>query len=359
MPSGIEVDDKRLRQILFNLLNNAIKFTEQGQVTFNVSVIGQPSAQTIQLRFQVADTGVGINAAQIDQIFQPFEQVGDVQRRAEGTGLGLAISRRLVVAMGGELHVESEQGHGSLFWFDIELPFVTLDTHFESVVNRRVVGYAGSQHIKVLIIDDKDYNRAVIATMLQVLGFKVIEASNGQQGIERAVQILPEVIITDLIMPVMTGFEVAQHIRRIPELGEKTLIIATSASAFDEDKSKSVLSGCNAFLPKPVNPPDLLNLLQQHLQLEWIYDQPPTVSTPESNEELGAESFPTPPADALRILQQAASTGDMRTVREQAKALGALDTQYQSLARKLETLASSFDDHKILELLESIVEASP
>ncbi len=274
LPTAIHADEKRLRQVLINLLGNAIKFTDQGGVTFKVGVLNNSlrSKSTLhKIRFQVEDTGIGMTLEQLEKIFLPFEQVGEHSRRAEGTGLGLAISRKIVEMMGGEIKVESTYGEGSKFWFDLDLPEVTSWIESEpSKLDQNVIGYQGKQQT-ILIVDDRWENRAVIVDLLAPIGFKLIEASHGQEGLEKASEFPPDLIITDLTMPVMNGFEMTQSLRESEEFKD-ALIITSSASVFSFDRQKSREAGCNDFLPKPVQASELLEQLQNYLRLEWIYE---------------------------------------------------------------------------------------
>ncbi|HAG82670.1 MAG TPA: hybrid sensor histidine kinase/response regulator, partial [Cyanobacteria bacterium UBA12227] len=192
---------------------------------------------TKKIRFQIEDTGVGMNPEQMEKIFLPFEQVGSRKHQVEGTGLGLAISSKIVEMMGSRIQVKSELGKGSIFWMDLDLPEaaewqqLTTDTAQE-----KIVGYQGQLRI-VLIVDDRWENRSVILNLLEPLGFEVVEATNGQEGLEKAIAIRPDLIITDLSMPVMDGFEMMQCIRQSPQLADM-LIVVSSASVFDLDRRK-------------------------------------------------------------------------------------------------------------------------
>lgn len=273
MPSGIYVDEKRLKQVLINLLGNAIKFTEQGKVTLTVSNLDvakpdnydQVPTQTI--RFKIEDTGVGISPENIKKIFQPFEQVGDVESRRKGTGLGLSITKDLVELMGGKLEVTSQSGVGSTFWFDVALPVVTLEAKDKVDVFNAIQGYKGEKR-KILIVDDTKENRSLLVDLLEPLGFEVSTAENGQVGIQLASEFVPDLILTDLFMVKMTGFTMVRSLRRIAQF-QKTPIIAVSANDSDAIKNVSFDSGCNEFLAKPIDADALLALIATHLELEW------------------------------------------------------------------------------------------
>ncbi|MCP4996089.1 MAG: serine/threonine protein kinase, partial [Gammaproteobacteria bacterium] len=166
LPQGLKADEKRLRQVLINLLGNALKFTDQGSVTLRVSVMGHSSEKEAALRFEIIDTGVGLTPENLEKIFQPFEQVGDTDRQIEGTGLGLAITRQLVTLMGGELHVKSQAGQGSTFWFEATFPIVAAEVRSSAAAPLRVRGYKGARRA-ILIVDGKEVNCLVLRDFLE------------------------------------------------------------------------------------------------------------------------------------------------------------------------------------------------
>ncbi len=370
LPRGVIADEKRLRQVLLNLLGNAVKFTDVGEVLFKVScppsippkggevvlsspLWGELEGGTSLLRFEVKDTGVGMSPAQLEKIFQPFEQVGDVKRRAAGTGLGLAISHQLIDAMGGKLQVKSVLGQGSTFWFEVALPVVEMGVSDELMSGQKtVIGYKvkDDRPLKVLLVDDKTYNRVVLLTLLKPMGFEVFEAEDGQQAIEQAQTTQPDLIMMDLVMPGLTGFEATQAIRHMPQL-EGVVIIANSASAFDKDKQASITAGCDAFIPKPVAVPQLLGLLEKHLQLEWIYETEPQQENAADMNEL----IPPPPEE-LAILLDFVMRGNIIALEERASHLETLADKYAPFAAKLRQLATQYEDDQILELVEHYME---
>ena len=276
LPISISADEKRLRQILFNLLNNAIKFTNRGGVTLKIYAIDRlqtsnnnPIPQVI-LRFAVIDTGIGMTRQDVTKIFQPFEQVGTLEARNLGTGLGLAICQMLVELMGGKLKVKSKPNKGSIFWFDLVFPEIKVTSQIKSKSLGKITGYQG-QPITLLVIDDVATIRLLFMNMLEPLGFKVITAGNGQKGLELALQHIPSLILTDLFMPMQTGFTLVPEIRKIESL-QQIPIIAISASNLDELIEQSRAMGCDDFLAKPIDEEKLLNLLGKYLNLKWIYE---------------------------------------------------------------------------------------
>lgn len=346
------MDEKRLRQVIINLLGNAVKFTHQGKVILRVTPLGiiqiKDDLKQQLIRFEVEDTGVGMTPEDLNNIFLAFEQVGDKKVRQAGTGLGLAISSRLVELMDGKLQVKSEKGKGSIFWFESMFPLVEVAVQTEET-NKQVVGYKGERRT-LLVVDDKRENRLVMAGMLEPIGFEVILAENGQEEIEKAQEIQPDLILTDLIMPVKTGFEAVAEIRQIPTV-KNIPIIAVSASVFTDDQNKSQIAGCDAFIPKPVDERKLLALLQTHLQLAWVYDEKEADDS--KLEKIEKEkALVAPPADELEVLYELAMLGSMRDIRDRALQLEERDDKYISFARKLQSLAKGFEDEKIVALIE-------
>ncbi|BCX06667.1 MAG: hypothetical protein KatS3mg066_0526 [Fischerella sp.] len=357
LPTGIRADEKRLRQVLLNLLGNAIKFTEQGSVTFTVQVIEKVEKSkelpitNYKIRFQVTDTGVGIASEQTEKIFLPFEQVGNHKRQTEGTGLGLAISQKIVNLMGSQIQVKSELGKGSTFWFEVELPEVQDWAKVSRLLEQgTIVGYEG-QRRTILIVDDKWENRSVIVNLLEPVGFTVVEASDGKEGWEKTIFYNPELIITDLIMPVMDGFELIKRLRQ-SSLYKDMAVIASSASVFATDQYKSIEAGADAFLPKPVEVGVLLELLRQFLHLEWIYDN--KIDKIKKNNAASLDDpaeMILPGKDVLQQLLELSQDGDIQRILEIAQQLCASDEKLTSFAQQLMQLASNFQ----LKRLETFI----
>jgi CheY-like chemotaxis protein len=274
LPMLVRADGKRLQQVLLNLLGNAVKFTAHGEVRLGVRVVPVPGAATgarTRLCFWVEDTGIGITQDQQAAIFRAFEQGADVQRRYGGTGLGLAISQQLVNLMGGQIAVESPptgQAAGSRFWFELDLPVAHLPAA-EPVLLRatRPSGYAGRRR-KILVVDDVAANRRAVVDYLEPLGFEMHQAIDGESGLERAQALRPDLILMDNVMPGIDGREATRRLRRDADL-RTVPVIAVSASASAEDQQRSLESGANAFLPKPVVFDHLLDQIESLLGLKW------------------------------------------------------------------------------------------
>jgi CheY-like chemotaxis protein len=256
-----------LRQVLLNLLGNAVKFTERGEVRLIVRRLSA-SGGVAWLRFEVRDTGIGVAGDALETIFKPFEQAGDKQHRLGGTGLGLAISRQLVRFMGSDIHVESREGQGSRFWFELGVPIPLAEAPRSQDPNV-VTGYRGSRKT-VLVIDDIRENRVLVNDLLSPLGFRVVQAEDGQRGLECAEQHRPDLILMDNLMPVMDGLEATRRLRETPAFIE-TPIITISASVSMAEQQRSLAAGANAFLAKPLDLTMLFQEISALLQLNWTY----------------------------------------------------------------------------------------
>ncbi len=268
LPATIVADGKRLRQALLNLLDNAAKFTDAGQVTLRVSVLKADSASAC-LRFEVLDTGSGIARDDLEKIFQPFEQVGEVRRRRAGAGLGLAITRQLVRLMDSEIRVISHPGKGSRFWFDVETPLAA--TRPDTAERRLPTGYEGEVR-SVLVADDVALNRTLLHSILTPLGFEVHDAGDGQEACELALKLRPDLIVVDSVMPMVDGVEAITRMRATQHL-KATPIISVSASAMASDRDRCLKAGANAFIPKPIEIGHLLDAIEEALGVSWTYSQ--------------------------------------------------------------------------------------
>jgi signal transduction histidine kinase/FixJ family two-component response regulator len=332
LPLGIQTDDKRLRQVLINLLSNGIKFTETGKVTFLVQSQHEEANRErslCQLRFQIEDSGVGISEENLAKIFLPFEQVGSVKKQSEGTGLGLAISQKIVTMMGSTLQVKSKLGEGSTFWFDVQIPKAASLTEVSKPVSwEAIVGYQGQKR-KILIVDDRWENRSVLVNLLKPIGFETIEAENGRDGLDKFVHDRPDLIITDVSMPVMDGYEMLSQLRSSPE-GKDVLAIVSSASAFASDRAKSIDAGANDFLPKPIEAKSLLTALKAHLKLEWIYQQDRLEIQKEKSNLTGIDSTEIipPSSEDVVLLLDLARKGLIANLLKEVDRIEKLDEKY-------------------------------
>jgi chemotaxis methyl-accepting protein methylase/signal transduction histidine kinase/chemotaxis response regulator CheB len=367
-PSAVRCDETRLRQVLLNLLSNAIKFTPRGKVSFEVGYVEEfvqvknqvkktAKSQPVhrQIRFQVTDTGIGIPAEKFTEIFLPFHQLNHHQSPQEGTGLGLTISQNIIREMGGEIQVNSTIGEGSVFWFDLELPEAPTWNQIKSPEkHRQVIGYNGKRW-QILVVDDLANNRAFLVNLLQSLGFDILQASDGQEALEQALENHPDLILLDWVMPQMDGLEVTRRLRQLSDF-QDVVIVATSASTLPEDQSLCYEAGCNAFLPKPVRFEQLLEMLQAHLHLEWIYQETDSLN-PSQDEKAeytsGAISLSivAPDTEDLTRLSELAMQGDIRGILEGASRLEELDVQFIPFARVLRQLAATLQVNQLQQFI--------
>src|ERR671933_631213 len=306
VPRYVRTDEVKLRQVLINLLNNALKFTTEGGVsvrvdrTLNVerllaqgdvaNVEGsedssnlqlanlQPSTQTnlqsSTLTFEVEDTGPGIAPDELDSLFEAFVQTTTGTEAQEGTGLGLPISRKFVQLMGGEIMVSSEVAHGTLFKFDITVSVVDATDLESKQPTRRVIALEPNQpRYRILIVDDKPLNRQLLVKLLNPFGFELREASNGKQAVEIWDEWEPHLIWMDMRMPVMDGYEATKQIKSTTK-GQATAVIALTASTLEEERGVVTSAGCDDFLRKPFREADIFEMMNKHIGVCYVYDEP-------------------------------------------------------------------------------------
>ncbi|WP_437730629.1 ATP-binding protein [Sorangium sp. So ce1335] len=350
----LRADEKRLIQVLLNVLGNAIKFTSQGGVALDVlvqsdgPVPSQGSSQVWRARFRITDTGPGIAPQHLPRIFDRFEQVGDEAARAEGTGLGLAITKRIVEHWGGSIEVESGPGRGSVF--TVALPFEEL-AHDASTREASawggIAGYKGERRT-LLVVDDNAENRALLRDALAPLGFTVREAESGEQALAVAAEHLPDLIIMDHAMPCLDGFETTRRLRELPAL-RGAVVIGSSASVSDADRQRGVDSGCDDFLPKPVKISALLDKIQFHLGLEWVPGRagPSRPGAPDA--EAGESSLPS--AEQIAALRALLGRGRIEELLAETREMEQAERRLAGFLAQVRALAQ---DYKLRELREAL-----
>ncbi len=343
-------DEKRLRQILINLLDNAVKYTQSGKILFNVDVIAG------QFRFSVEDTGIGIAQQHLDDIFTSFHQLNtQPQTYIEGTGLGLAISAQLVNLFGGQLQVSSQLGVGSRFWFDLELPRADQTAQAESILaNGRTRIKLNGTGRTILIADDEPQNRHLLIDMLSPYGFELHEAGNGQDCIEQSQRLKPDLILMDSKMPVMDGLEACKQIRNTAEI-KQINIIAISANAYPHHRQQCLDAGANDFLAKPIQLQQLLYMIAGYTGIEPVYEVSNTASVVETETNTDSKQAQFPPKQSMQDLLVSAEQGDIQAVREQLDALKQLDSQYLIFLEQLNEHATHFQINKICQLLTQAI----
>jgi len=282
LPKKVKADDKRLRQVLINLLGNAIKFTEVGGVTFTVSLSSgaDPAPLTTdnsqltakKIRFQIEDTGIGMTPEQLEKIFLPFEQVGNSKQRAQGTGLGLAIGHKLVQLMGSSLQVTSQPGVGSVFWMDLDLPEVTEPAETvkaESKSGQLDLLLAPSLPLRILVAEDTRVNQKIILIMLEKMGYRADVVNNGAEALEALRRQPYDVILMDVQMPEMDGIKATRCICQEWARDSRPNIIAVTAHAMSEEKEKCLAAGMNDYLTKPLQFDSLFQALSKCKILQY------------------------------------------------------------------------------------------
>ncbi|WP_438025415.1 AAA family ATPase [Sorangium sp. So ce233] len=347
---AVHADEKRLTQVLLNLLGNAIKFTERGGVSVHVEVLEERVPAGRIVRFRVEDTGPGIAPEHLSRIFEPFEQVGDHHAKAEGTGLGLAITKKLVEQMGGAIEVQSQIGVGSAF--TVTLPLAEAQSAAgpgDGEGWEAIVGYRGERRT-ILVVDDNADNRAVMRELLGPLGFDVCEADGGEAALRVAAQRAPALILMDLAMPGMDGHEATRRLRRMPELG-RVVIVASSASTSEAEQRESALSGCDDFLPKPIKAGALLDRISRLLGVEWLRrEEAPDRDAPAEG-PADAGQLVWPPAEELAVLSELADKGLIRKVLEEAERIRQLDPRLSPWVDQLVALARGYQTRKLREFV--------
>lgn len=356
LPQYIRTDESKLRQVLVNLLGNAVKFTQTGAIVLRVQ--WQPDTATFH--FAVSDTGVGIAPEERDRIFDPFVQTEATQQfhrstplqAQDGTGLGLAISRRFVQLLGGEIWVESQVGVGSTFHFTIQAQLAEGDGILIQSSQCQVIGLEpGQPTYRILIVEDKLENRQLLVELLRPIGFEVQEAINGQEAIEQWKAWSPHLICLDLRMPVLNGYQAAQQIRAQQQNNEAPTMIAITSSAFEEDRHQALAAGCDDFVRKPFRADIIFEKIAQHLGVCYRYAAEPrslsihATSVLKSSEMLEVDHLNQMPPAWRTQLHQAA-------IRVDAEAIGQLIEQIPEsqadLAKALTYLVDQFQFEEIV-----------
>jgi len=332
LPQYIRTDEGKLRQVLLNLLSNAIKFTKQGSVTLTAR---QQDEQ--HLYFEVKDTGTGMTPDEKAKLFSAFFQTESGRKSQQGTGLGLVISRKFVQLMGGDIGVESAPGEGSVFYFTIQfIPVTSLELH--SQPTQKVISLAPNQPIsRILIVDDQDTNRLLLTYLLKPLGFELKEAKNGVEAIALWENWRPDLIFMDMRMPEVDGYQATKIIRSSSNSLHHPIIIALTASVFEEEREEILAAGCNKMLRKPFQQQTIFDTLTEFLGVQYVYQELKPLPKEESRQEeiklpanseikiLLAEDNRINQKVALKLLQELGYTAD--AVVNGKEVLAALSTQ--------------------------------
>ena len=331
VPQYVRTDEIKLRQVLINLLNNAVKFTEEGGVS-----VGVRRSDLTGLAFEVQDTGLGIAPDEQEALFEPFVQTKTGRLAREGTGLGLPISRQFVRLMGGDLAVSSDgvPGRGSVFSFDVQVaiaePAAVADVRAPRP-KRRVIGLEPDQcaadggPYRVLVVEDDEPSRMLLVKLLSPLGFEVREAINGQEAIEIWERWQPHLIWMDMRMPVMDGYEATKRIKATAK-GQTTAIIAVTASSFEEERAVVLAAGCDDFMRKPFREAEIFEAMAKHLGVRYVYEDEIAGAAAETGESLTAATLRTLPHQWLAAFREAIEALDSETAGVLLNQIAASDT---------------------------------
>ena len=337
-------DEAKLRQILINLIGNAMKFTDEGEVLLRL--VAQPENR---YRFEVIDTGPGMNPEEVRAIFAPFQQ-GEAGLRQGGTGLGLTISQRQLELMHGQLEVESAPGEGSRFAFAIELPPARGAVHQERIDDwTRVSGLATDRHIEALVADDVAENREILSSVLEEIGIEVTTVENGRQALEHMRVSRPDIVFLDIRMPVLDGIETMELLQQ-NDAWKDIKVIAISASVLDHERQAFLTSGFDDFIDKPLRVERIYACLAQHLGAEYEYSEAADEKSPSASAWTGISL----PQELLTGLKKAAEFYSVTQIEGYLREMEQLGETPRQLAAHLSDLRQRHDMEAILAVLENV-----
>ncbi len=351
LPQYVQTDESKLRQVLINLLGNAIKFTQVGSVSLRVR--GTPQT----LHFEVEDTGPGIAPSELTTVFDAFVQTATGRQSQEGTGLGLPISRKFVRLMGGDITLQTTLGQGTVFRFDVQIALAPATEIAPRKRYQRVIGLAPQQpHYRLLVVEDKWENRSLLFKILEPMGFEVRAAVNGQEGVALWAAFAPHLIWMDMRMPVMDGYEATRLIKSQLQ-GQATVIIALTASAFEEERTVALSAGCDDFVRKPFREEEIFDKMAQHLGVRYVYEPeiPPRSQEPEPQLRVMPEVLATMPAAWRAQLHQAATQVDAELI---WRLLDQIPESNATLTLALADLVNKFRFDQITALTQGNAEGS-
>ncbi len=352
LPRYICTDQVKLRQILINLLSNAIKFTPKGIIVLSAVKDNEESMDLIILRFRIRDTGVGIAPAELPKLFQAFTQTEAGKEMQEGTGLGLAISQKFIQLMGGEITVESERGKGTTFYFQLPVKQGQIVNNESLETRQKVLGLVPGQPIyRILTVDDKSINRQLLIKLLEPLGFELKEACNGKEAIAIWQEWEPDLILMDMRMPVMDGYEATKSIK-LTTKGNATAIIAVTASVLEEEKAIVLSAGCDDFIRKPFTEHSIFEMMAKHLGVQYIYAETKAVFNPSSHQEITSESLTVMSQEWIKQLYNAALEANLNIVMELITEIPEAETD---LIESLTKIVRQFEFEQLIDLTEPLI----
>jgi two-component system sensor histidine kinase/response regulator len=369
VPRFVNTDAAKLRQVLLNLLGNAVKFTQTGSVTLRVfptaaSHLNRSEQQRIEagqkqsLTFEISDTGPGIALEELDLLFEAFGQTETGRKSQQGTGLGLPISRKFVALMGGDIRVRSIVNEGSTFTFDINVTLGDPVKSISTINSVKVIGLAPNQpHYRILIVEDGETNRLLLTTLLKKMGFEVCEVTNGLEAVQIWKQFSPHLIFMDMRMPVMNGYEATRRIKTDLQ-GQAIPIIAITASAFEEQRSLVLSAGCDDFIPKPFREQELFEKLAIHLHVKFIYQDlspaapvSPQLETSPSSQKLLIDVLKKMPEQwRIQLYQASLALDDLQVL----NLIEEISPTHPEMIKSLTNLIENFRFDIILDLIEEV-----
>ncbi len=347
-PKFIKSDPLKLRQVLINLIGNAIKYTSQGKVVFRVKVIGKEAPGRVRLDFEVEDTGPGISIEDREKIFKPFIQLGNRPQAEPGTGLGLAICKQYTELMGGMVTVTGELGKGSVFHVEISVDAVLAEAIPVIPRHGRILGIKTDEpQYRLLIAEDQPENRNLLLKILSPFNFDIREAVNGKEAIEIFNEWHPDLIWMDIRMPIVDGLEATRHIKSTKE-GKTTRIIAVTAQFLEEEHNEIMAAGCDDYVSKPYEYTEIFNALTRNLHVHFIYEEGTTEKTAEAMP--GVDKIAALPPDLVNTLEQALMNIDVRSINRTIIEIRAYNV---SLSNALAALSGDLQYGRILRLTQA------
>ncbi|TRW95260.1 ATP-binding protein [Candidatus Methylobacter oryzae] len=348
-PRFVSSDEPKLRQILLNLVGNAIKYTQKGQVVMRLTAEDLPEIQKCLLLFEIKDTGIGISEHDLPFVFDTFVQVGR-ESDQQGSGLGLRITKQYAELMGGQVTVTSELNKGSSFTLKLPVTAVNQSEIIDKLVldGKQILGLApGQPNYRILIVEDQLENRLLLRKLMESVGFEVFEAVNGQQGIKQFIHCQPHLIWMDRRMPIMDGITATQKIRALPG-GDKVKIVAVTASVFTEQRQEFIDAGVEDIVGKPYRDAEIFACMTKHLGVRFVYDELAGQKTA-TEQELNGQHLKQLPEALLSELQQAAVSLD---IEQSLAVIERIKTIDESLAEVLAGRVNQFDFEAITKLLD-------
>ncbi|MEI6435625.1 MAG: ATP-binding protein [Bacteroidota bacterium] len=356
LPQYVLIDESKLRQIFVNLIGNAIKFTEKGGVAVRTR-IDKVNDDLSKLIVEIQDSGPGIPENEFDKLFKQFEQTSSGIRKSSGTGLGLTLSRELVNLMGGNITVSSEVGKGSAFTFTVEI-YEGKNQVARDIIAKRVICIdKGQETCRILVVDDKEENLKVAVNLLKLVGFETNEAVNGVEAIAKFEQWNPHLILMDMRMPVMDGYEATRRIKST-EKGKQTPVIALTASSFEEERKKTMELGMHDYIRKPFRENELFSTIGKVLGVKYVYEDETSWSQTKylNNDDPIIEAIVRLPLSFVHQMRDAVASADFDLLIE---LINAIEPDNSELAHCFMTLANNYDYEHLLKLLTSDIKPTP